>query len=134
MRRLLLLMSLASLLAMPFEAAGAKKKQEKAMPVKIIKASETPFRNARIIEKKKVKKRGFLWFKKKEVKVEQPRMARVVTQPRSIEVRQPEVEETKLIPIPDSPVEVDSTKASKKLPLPATVIPQVETPTDSQSD
>ncbi len=134
LRRLLLFVSVASLLASPFEAVAAKKKQGKAMPVKIIKASETPFRNARIIEKKKVKKKRFLWFKKKEAKVEQPKMAPIVTVPLSAELRQPQVEETKLIPIPDSPVELDSKKGAKPLSLPEKVTPQVETPADSKSD
>lgn len=54
-------------MALPFESVAAKKK-EKAMPVKIVKASETKFKHAKITQPKP-KKKGFLWFKKKEVEV-----------------------------------------------------------------
>ncbi len=58
----------------------------------------------------------------------------IVTVPLSAELRQPQVEETKLIPIPDSPIELDSKKGAKPLSLPKKVTPQVETPADSKSD
>jgi len=46
---------------------AAKKKDKQTVPVKIVKASETKFKGAKILRpQEKAKKKGFLWFKKKD--------------------------------------------------------------------
>lgn len=67
----------------------AKEKPSKAAAVKIIKPSETRYKQARIVKKEKKRKARFLWFgKKKEKKIEvrQAPIARVnEVEPRIIE-------------------------------------------------
>lgn len=80
MRSLAVFLVLAGLLgAMVFPTESlASKKKDKAIPVKIVKASETKFKHAKIVQgkqkKAKKKKTGFLWFKKKEPKIQKPKV------------------------------------------------------------
>ncbi|MBK1878386.1 hypothetical protein [Pelagicoccus mobilis] len=56
----------------------AAKKQDKTIPVKIVKASDTKFKHAKLVQpKQQVKKKRFLWFKKKEVNRLEPKKARL---------------------------------------------------------
>ncbi|MBC2605963.1 hypothetical protein H5P27_07895 [Pelagicoccus albus] len=66
MRRLVLLLivSLGASICSP--AIYAKKDSSDKSQVKIIKASETKYSRAKILDTKPKKKRRFLWFKKKE--------------------------------------------------------------------
>lgn len=80
---------LAALLALPLEAEAAKKK-DKVIPMKVIKPSEAPFKQAKIAQKKKVKAKRFLWFKKKGSK--EPARAVTVTPARaSLQAESPPV-------------------------------------------
>lgn len=71
--------------------AAAKKKQDKAFPAKVIKASDTQFKHAKIVQPKPEKKR-FLWFKKKEEQVVKPKRAPIADTLRSETVLRPRVE------------------------------------------
>lgn len=80
LRCILLLVFVFSLLALAPDSAVAKEKPDKAVPMKIVKPSDMPFKSARIVQDKKVKEKRFLWLKKKESKVVQPKMARLPEQ------------------------------------------------------
>lgn len=97
-RLLLLFAFLASLMAYPSDSFAAKKKQEKAFPVKVMKASDIKFKHAKVVEKQKPKRKRFLWFKKKESKLTEARMARIVQGPVRIEADLSESEELHLVP------------------------------------
>lgn len=60
------LLALSGAVLLPPDMDAAKKKEKKAVPVKIVKASETKFKHAKIVRPKESKKKGFLWFKKKD--------------------------------------------------------------------
>lgn len=96
-RFLLFVALLAGLWASP-DATEAAKKKEKVMPVKIVKASETKFKHAKIVEKKKVKQRGFLWFKKKEPKVVQPEVVVLPAEAMATQERLPVEEKAARLP------------------------------------
>lgn len=72
---------------------AAKKKSSGAVPMKIIKASETPFKGANLVKEAPVKQKKFLWFKKKTNKTVEPRMAPIANQAVPQTVQRPAIEE-----------------------------------------
>lgn len=101
-------------------SADAAKKKDKVVPTKIIKASETKFQHAKILDKKRVKKKRFLWFKKKEPKLKR---AEIVRMAEELRVRTPDQS-----PIKATKSKLDSKKVSKKkakkLEVPEVVTPE----------
>lgn len=78
--RFLLALCVAASFLFSADVEAAKKK--KAEPMTIIKASDTQYNHAKLVRSKKVKKKKFLWFKKKKkAKTIAPVQARVNMQP-----------------------------------------------------
>ncbi|MBD5778978.1 hypothetical protein IEN85_05695 [Pelagicoccus sp. NFK12] len=128
-RRLLLCMiALACPLALP-QVSEAAKKQEKVVPVKIIKASETKFKHAKIVRPEKAKKKGFLWFRKKEPKVVEPQV-KVVASESLVETEKLPVKEEKAVdPKARKAVELDDAKKQSRL----VELPETQVPKDARS-
>lgn len=99
------------------------------MPVKVVKASETKFKHAKIVEKK-VKKKRFLWFRKKESKVVEPRMATVAVKPVAPSIEQPKAEAAKVIPVPTKQAKAKSSEKAAKVEVPEATVPAAESPRD----
>ncbi|EDY82016.1 hypothetical protein VDG1235_1636 [Verrucomicrobiia bacterium DG1235] len=70
----------------------AANKKPKAEPMKIIKASETQFKHAKLVQTKKVKKKKFLWFKKKKTKLIEPETIPLASQLAVSKVQKQEIE------------------------------------------
>ncbi|MDQ8187068.1 hypothetical protein [Pelagicoccus sp. SDUM812002] len=126
-RNLFVFLAVVGLIALATESEAAKKKEpEKLVPVKIIKPSETKFKQAKIIQKKEAKPKRFLWFKKKEPKVTQPQMARIVQEPMATQIEQTTAEKAKLIETPKKTVKVKEAEAAAKSELPDATVPKGE--------
>ncbi len=131
-RHFLFIVFAMGLIVISIEQAEAKKKTEKAMPVKIIKASETQFKHAKIVKTKEVKPKRFLWFKKKSPKVKKPKMARVVEEPLQIEILDSEAEEIRIIPTEKRSHKVEESQPKELVESPEIVQGSVESPKASK--
>lgn len=127
-RHIFLFIFALGLIVVSVEQAEAKKKSEKAMPVKIIKASETQFKHAKIVQTKEVKPKRFLWFKKKNPKVKKPKMARIAQSPVNTDILEPRVEQPTVLPTPQAPVKGEDATSVQKLDVSKDSVPLVVVP------
>ncbi len=133
-RILLLFVSLAGLCVLATPTEAAKKKQEKMVPVKIVKPSETKYKQAKIVQKKTVERKGFLWFKKKEPKVLKQPKKEIAPETMPV-LKRPRVEQKPaLVPESNLVEQKEPTRVVEGVELPEKVTPEVKPAKDAARD
>ena len=98
-----------------------------------MKASDTTFKHAKIIQPKTAKKKRFLWFKKKEPKVIQPQLAPIARSPMKTKVEVPVVEQHRVHPDSRESINVEKIKPGRALDAPEVIVPR-KTPQAGETD